>query len=77
MLAELRAGIGITDFAGSMIVHMTGGIGALSGVIVLGPRKGRFEDPKAFEPHSLPLVVLGTMILWILGIRQVSFFQFL
>jgi len=57
-------GIGITDFAGSMIVHMTGGIGALSGVIVLGPRKGRFEDPKAFEPHSLPLVVLGTMILW-------------
>lgn len=57
-------GVGFTDFAGSMVVHMTGGIGALSGVIVLGPRKGRFEDPKAFEPHSLPLVVLGTLILW-------------
>ena len=51
---------------------MTGGIGALSGVIVLGPRKGRFEDPKAFEPHSLPLVVLGTMILWPLGLNRHS-----
>jgi Amt family ammonium transporter len=48
---------------------MTGGIGALSGVIVLGPRKGRFEDPIAFEPHSLPLVVLGTLILWPLGLN--------
>ena len=48
---------------------MTGGIGALSGVIVLGPRKGCFEDPKAFEPHNLPLVVLGTLILWPLGLN--------
>merc|ERR1712107_584294 len=52
------------DFAGSGIVHMTGGVGALVGAIIAGPRKGRFENPDEFAPHSLPLVVLGTFILW-------------
>ncbi|CAJ1425958.1 unnamed protein product, partial [Effrenium voratum] len=57
-------GVGFTDFAGSAVVHLTGGMGALTGAIMLGPRRGRFEDPAAFEAHSLPLVVMGTLILW-------------
>merc|ERR1719401_3093720 len=52
------------DFAGSGIVHMSGGVSGLAGTIVLGPRKGRFENPEHFDAHSLPLVVLGTFILW-------------
>jgi len=56
--------VGYMDFAGSGIVHMTGGVGALVGAIIAGPRKGRFDDPDAFNPHSLPLIVLGTFILW-------------
>merc|ERR1719499_754566 len=55
---------GSFDFAGSGIVHMAGGVGALVGAILCGPRKGRFEKPEEFDAHSLPLVVLGTFILW-------------
>mmetsp|Transcript_33904 Transcript_33904/g.62819 ORF Transcript_33904/g.62819 Transcript_33904/m.62819 type:complete len:577 (-) Transcript_33904:194-1924(-) len=58
--------VGFNDFAGSGIVHMTGGVGALVGAIISGPRKGRFDIPQkeSFDPHNLPLVVLGTFILW-------------
>ncbi|CAE7242652.1 AMT1-1 [Symbiodinium sp. CCMP2592] len=56
--------VGYMDFAGSGIVHLTGGVSALAGTIVLGPRKGRFENPEEFESHNLPLVVLGTFALW-------------
>lgn len=56
--------VGFMDFAGSGIVHLTGGVSALAGAIVLGPRKGRFDRPEDFAPHSLPLVVLGTLALW-------------
>jgi len=56
--------IGYMDFAGSGIVHLTGGASALAGTIVLGPRKGRWDEPENFEPHNLPLVVLGTLSLW-------------
>merc|ERR1712048_978051 len=62
-LADLND-IGFMDFAGSGIVHMTGGVGALVGAICSGPRNGRWENPDLFVPHSLPLVVLGTFILW-------------
>merc|ERR1719409_1253217 len=58
---------GYIDFAGSGVVHLTGGIGALMGAIILGRRKGRFEDDVdqgEFDPHSQPLIVLGTFILW-------------
>merc|ERR1712070_490032 len=56
--------VNFVDFAGSGIVHMTGGVGALVGAIFAGPRKGRWENPKEFDPHNAPLVVLGTFILW-------------
>jgi Amt family ammonium transporter len=56
--------VGVIDFAGSGIVHLTGGVSGLAGTIVLGPRKGRWENPDEFDAHNLPLVVLGTFILW-------------
>jgi Amt family ammonium transporter len=56
--------VGVIDFAGSGIVHLTGGVSALAGTVVLGPRKGRWTNPEEFDPHNLPLVVLGTFILW-------------
>merc|ERR1712048_518770 len=62
-LADLNDS-GFMDFAGSGIVHMTGGVGALVGAICAGPRKNRWVNPDEFVPHSLPLVVLGTFILW-------------
>jgi len=52
------------DFAGSGVVHMTGGIASLIGSLVLGARKDRWTKPEDFDPHSLPLVVLGTFLLW-------------
>lgn len=63
-LAKEISDVGYMDFAGSGIVHMTGGVGALVGAIIAGPRLGRFDNPDAFNPHSLPLIVLGTFILW-------------
>eukprot|EP00441_Pelagodinium_beii_P032246 CAMPEP_0197637796 /NCGR_PEP_ID=MMETSP1338-20131121/12911_1 /TAXON_ID=43686 ORGANISM="Pelagodinium beii, Strain RCC1491" /NCGR_SAMPLE_ID=MMETSP1338 /ASSEMBLY_ACC=CAM_ASM_000754 /LENGTH=553 /DNA_ID=CAMNT_0043210267 /DNA_START=50 /DNA_END=1711 /DNA_ORIENTATION=- len=62
-LADMNA-VGYMDFAGSGIVHMTGGIGALVGAILAGPRLGRWEHPEEYVPHSLPFVVFGTFILW-------------
>jgi Amt family ammonium transporter len=56
--------VGYMDFAGSGIVHMAGGFGALVGAAIAGPRMGRWDNPDGFDPHSLPLIVLGTMILW-------------
>jgi len=65
-------GVGMIDFAGSGVVHMTGGVTALSAAIILGPRLGRFYDedgnalekPAEFPAHSVALQVLGTFILW-------------
>eukprot|EP00437_Effrenium_voratum_P011268 CAMPEP_0181425086 /NCGR_PEP_ID=MMETSP1110-20121109/14977_1 /TAXON_ID=174948 /ORGANISM="Symbiodinium sp., Strain CCMP421" /LENGTH=547 /DNA_ID=CAMNT_0023548261 /DNA_START=56 /DNA_END=1699 /DNA_ORIENTATION=+ len=62
-LASINS-VGFMDFAGSGVVHMTGGIGALMGAIIAGPRTGRFTNPDEFAPHSLPLITLGTFILW-------------
>ena len=59
-------GLGFSDFAGSAIVHMAGATAALAGVILLGPRKGRYSD-KGVKPvpgANMPLVALGTFILW-------------
>ncbi len=57
-----------SDFAGSTIVHATGGWAAMMGAIVLGPRIGKFAKdgtPRAIPAHSIPFVVLGAMILFI------------
>jgi Amt family ammonium transporter len=64
--------IGSVDFAGSGVVHVTGGTTALFATLVLGPRRGRFfdaqgeplETPAPFPGHSVALQLLGTMILW-------------
>lgn len=55
-----------TDFAGSGIVHMVGGVAALWGAKIVGPRTGRWnqENASRFSPHNVPMVVLGTFILW-------------
>ena len=66
-------GSGMIDFAGSGVVHMTGGSTALCAAKILGPRIGRFYDrrgneldePGDFPPHSVPLQVIGTFILWV------------
>jgi len=65
-------GVGLLDFAGSGVVHMTGGITALFATIILGPRRGRFHDddgrpldkPKEFPGHSVALQMLGCFSLW-------------
>ena len=62
------AGLGFTDFAGSTIVHSVGGWAALAGIILLGARRGRFDvdgKPVVLAPSSLPMVTLGTFILWL------------
>lgn len=66
-------GVGMIDFAGSGVVHMTGGITALIAAKVLGPRLGRFYDaegnplpePANWPAHSVALQILGTFILWV------------
>jgi Amt family ammonium transporter len=59
-------GMGFSDFAGSAIVHLAGATAALSGVILLGPRKGRYtsKGAKPIPGANMPLVALGTFILW-------------
>ncbi|MCK9293660.1 MAG: ammonium transporter [Desulfobulbaceae bacterium] len=53
---------GVLDFAGGLVVHLTSGMAALASVIVLGPRKGLGRE--SFMPHSLPMTLLGTGLLW-------------
>jgi len=59
--------LGFSDFAGSSIVHSVGGWAALTGAIILGPRKGKFSADGKVKPipgSNLPLATLGTFILW-------------
>ncbi len=58
---------GFSDFAGSGIVHMAGAAAALAGVLLLGPRKGKYAADGSVLPlpgANLPLATLGTFILW-------------
>jgi ammonium transporter, Amt family len=67
-IAELSVGDAVfSDFAGSGIVHMTGGIAALMGAWMLGPRLGKYGPdgrPRAIPGHFIPMAVLGVFILW-------------
>eukprot|EP00516_Mucochytrium_quahogii_P007986 CAMPEP_0203745710 /NCGR_PEP_ID=MMETSP0098-20131031/1364_1 /ASSEMBLY_ACC=CAM_ASM_000208 /TAXON_ID=96639 /ORGANISM=" , Strain NY0313808BC1" /LENGTH=486 /DNA_ID=CAMNT_0050633565 /DNA_START=82 /DNA_END=1542 /DNA_ORIENTATION=- len=55
------------DYAGSTVVHLTGGIAALCGAVILGPRNGRFDSSGnvlAMPPHNVTMQALGVFILW-------------
>jgi len=59
--------VGYSDYAGSGIVHMAGAAAALAGVLVLGPRKGKYGKDgsiHAIPGANMPLATLGTFILW-------------
>ena len=59
---------GFQDFAGSTLVHSTGGWAALAGALVVGPRWGRFRKDgtvKVMSPSNIPAVTLGVFILWL------------
>ena len=61
------ADLGFSDFAGSGIVHMAGAAAALAGVLLLGPRAGKFRADGSIRPipgSNLPLAALGTLVLW-------------
>lgn len=58
----------VMDFAGSSVVHLTGAVGGLSALLLLGARKGKYGpdgSPRAIPGHSMPLVGLGVIILWV------------
>ena len=59
--------MGFYDFAGSTLVHSVGGWAALAGVIVLGPRLGKYIDGKIrpVAGHSMPLATIGVFLLWL------------
>jgi len=61
------AKLGYLDFAGASVVHQMGGWVALAGIVVLGPRLGKFDAsgcPKKMLGHNIPLSLLGVFILW-------------
>jgi ammonium transporter, Amt family len=60
------AKMGMFDFAGSTVVHSVGGWAALAGVLLLGPRIGKYSNGtiKPIQGHNLPLATVGTLVLW-------------
>ncbi len=58
---------GFHDFAGSTLVHSVGGWGALAGIIVIGPRIGKYVNGqvKAIMGHNMPLLTIGAFLLWL------------
>jgi Amt family ammonium transporter len=64
----LQANLGMQDFAGSTVVHLAGATGAFAALLLLGARRGKFGPdgkPRAIPGHSMPLVGLGVLILWL------------
>jgi Amt family ammonium transporter len=62
------ASLGFQDFAGSTVVHSVGGWAALAGVLVLGPRFGKYGAGKQINPipgHNMPIATIGLFVLWI------------
>ena len=63
----LQATLGAQDFAGSTVVHLTGATAGLAGLLLLGPRIGKYSKkrvPNAIPGHNMPLAQLGVLILW-------------
>jgi Amt family ammonium transporter len=54
--------LGVLDFAGGTVVHITAGVSALALAMLLGPRKGYKKD--AMEPNNIPLIMIGGALLW-------------
>ena len=60
-------GHGVVDFAGSSVVHMVGGVSALAGAKVLGPRIGKYKKdgtPNAIPGHHIPMAIVGCLVLF-------------
>jgi ammonium transporter, Amt family len=60
--------LGFVDFAGSSVVHSIGGWVSLAALLIIGPRAGRFPNhapPRDIAGHSIPLAILGIILLWI------------
>ncbi len=59
--------MGFYDFAGSTLVHSVGGWGALAGIMILGPRLGKYVDGQVVDKpgSSVPLAVIGVFLLWL------------
>jgi Amt family ammonium transporter len=58
----------VMDFAGSSVVHLTGAVGGLAALLLLGARRGKYGadgKPRAIPGHSMPLVGLGVALLWV------------
>ncbi|MEX1142607.1 MAG: ammonium transporter [Thermoleophilaceae bacterium] len=67
LLADV-GGKPVMDFAGSSVVHLTGAVGGLAALLLLGARKGKYGPdgkPRVIPGHSMPLVGLGVIVLWI------------
>src|SRR4051794_4004181 len=63
---SMKWGVGYVDFAGSGVVHAVGGVAALAGALVLGPRIGKFNkdgSANVIAGHHIPMAMLGTFIL--------------
>jgi Amt family ammonium transporter len=64
----LQHNVGMQDFAGSTVVHLIGATGGFAALLLLGPRRGKYGPdgkPRAIPGHSMPLVGLGVLILWL------------
>jgi ammonium transporter, Amt family len=64
----LQVNVGMQDFAGSTVVHLIGATGAFAALLLLGPRIGKYTKdgkPRAIPGHSMPMVGLGVLILWL------------
>jgi Amt family ammonium transporter len=62
------ANLGMWDFAGSTVVHSVGGWAGLAGILMLGPRIGKYRKDGSVSPipgHSMPLAFIGGMVLWL------------
>lgn len=62
------SGLGMFDFAGSTVVHSVGGWCALAGIILLGPRIGKYKSDGSVKPiygHNLSMATLGVFVLWL------------